>query len=102
LEISEKFGKSDGESGEIENWSFVVSLLWFHREVAVKGLLEICTPDIRISTSAGYQWYNKGISRENLPNSNYKYLMDFSRILKSICWIYLNINQISMDREQKT
>jgi len=29
-------------------------------------LLEICTPDIRISTiSAGYQRYNKGISREN-------------------------------------
>ena len=63
--------------------------------------LEICKLDIRISRmSAGYHRYNKRISRE-IDNISIQYLTDFSRILKNILWIYLNISQISVDSGQR-
>jgi len=64
------------------------------------NLLEICTPDIRISNiSAGYHSYNQRISRENWPYFNW-ISNRFQQILKNICWIYVNISQISVDSGQ--
>jgi len=62
-------------------------------------LLGICTPGIRISrTSAGYQRYNKRISREYLPNYN-----KISAILQQNVNKYLlDIpSQISVDSGQR-
>jgi len=50
------------------NGSGKLNETYFKRQALSRGniLLEICTPDIRISRiSAGYQKYNKRISREN-------------------------------------
>jgi len=57
-------------------------------------LLEICTPVIKDITGIkkGYQ--------EQIDEISIEYLTDFSRILKNICWIYLNIRQISVDSGQ--
>jgi len=61
--------------------------------------LEICSPDIRFDQPDirdiinGYQ--------EKIDQISIKYLTDFSRILKNICWIYLNISQKSVDRGQR-
>jgi len=50
-------------------------------------------PDIR-GTVNGYQ--------EKIDHISIKYLTDFSRVLKKyICWIYLNISQISVDSGQR-
>jgi len=45
-------------------------------------------PDIR-GIINGYE--------EEINQISIKYLIDFIRILKNICWIYLNISQISVD-----
>jgi len=64
-------------------------------------LLEICTPDIRISRmSAGYTGIINGY-QEKIDHISIKYLTDFGRILKTISWIYLNINQISVNSGQR-
>jgi len=49
-------------------------------------------PDIR-GMMNGYQEKNDQISIKNLT--------DFGKILKNICWIYLNMSQISVDNGQR-
>jgi len=63
--------------------------------------MEICTPDIRISRISsvcksiinGYQ--------EKIDRISITYLTDFSRKLKKVFWLYLNISQISVDSGQE-
>jgi len=38
--------------------------------------------------------------QEKIDQISIKYLADFNRILKNICWMYLNISQISVDSGQ--
>jgi len=59
-------------------------------------LLEICTgykdiKDIRVVIN---------VYREKIDFSK-EFLTDIVRILKKVCWIYLNINQISVDDDQR-
>jgi len=89
-------------------WSFLWKATQSHHKspltkVKPRGntLLEICIPHIRISKISGwYQRYNIRISRENWPNSNY--ISDrIQKNVKNICWIHLNIIQISVDNGQR-
>jgi len=57
----------------------------------------------RISGYQGYQQDIRGVMngyQEKIDQISIIYLTDFSRILKYISWIYLNISQISVDRPQ--
>jgi len=58
----------------------------------------------RISGYQGYQPDIRGIIngyQEKIDHISIKYLTDFGRILKNISWIYLNINQISVNSGQR-
>jgi len=70
-------------------------------------LLEICTPDIRMTRiSVGYQ-DNKDIRgiingyQDKIDQISIKNLTDFGGILKNISWIYSNIGHISVDSGQR-
>ena len=66
-------------------------------------MLEICTVH-RISGYQGYHLDIRGIINEyqgKMDRISVYYLTDLSRILGSICWMFLNINQISVGRGQR-
>jgi len=56
---------------------------------------------------SGYQGYQPDIGsimngyQEKIDQIFVKYPTDFRRILKNICWIYLNISQKSVDSGQR-
>jgi len=70
------------------------------REPRSNTLLEICTPDIRIS-GAYQSRYNKRISRQNWPYFNQMSDRFQQNTNKNIFWIYQNISQISVDSGQR-
>jgi len=58
----------------------------------------------RITGYQGYQPYIRGIRngcQEKTDQISIKYLTDFIRILQNVCWMYLNISEVSVDRGQR-
>jgi len=55
---------------------------------------------------SGYQAYQPDIRgiinwyQEKIDQSSIEYLTDLGRIFKNVCWIYINISQISVDKDQ--
>jgi len=77
------------------------------RSVAIHGLLQGVTPRWKsVHRVSGYRGYQPDIKviiigyQEKIDQISVEYLTDFSRLLKSICSIYLNNSYISVDNGQ--